>query len=803
MNGYFVAMFRARLGVRARILAIALIPSLTLLVAGVGATGYLIDQGQHNRQVTEALREVSGPTRDVYEVVQNERRLTLAHLAGDPSAAAALAAVRPNTEQALRDLVAGARRIRELQPAEITDDVGSFTTLTQQLGNIRSAVDARAVPTGDAYTFYVRVLDAFSTGAQLSHTFEQNPEAVSQLSLVSRIMHALEAASRSHALAGAALRTGNPVALPEEYVQQTGFYHVETALLITQLEPEIGERLRALVDSPEWRLLDRTENTLIARSVPGAVPAAGTAGLSPGQLTAWQAAADHVNQEMLNLWDDQNKLMQELSLDAAARTTNQSLLIGLAVLVVSAAVFGVSLVLANRFIHRLVRLRDHTLALADERLPDMLERLRAGEDIDETEAAAKLDFGRDELGAVATAFEHAHAVAVNAAITEARTQEGVKAIFLNIAHRSQIVVHKQLEILDDAERREEDPAMLDILFKLDHLATRERRNAENLTILGGGKPGRQWRAPVPLVDLVRSAVGETQDYTRVRLARLPELRIAGNAVGDLIHLLAELVDNATSFSPPQSRVQVTGSVIGKGVAVEITDQGMGIPEDNRDRLNELLENPPNFEVASLQKDSRLGIFVVAQLAARHGVSVRLWESEYGGVRAVVIVPGTLLTDPAEETTPLTGLRPAPTGPDAGPENRAEPLPETSAIATLLADRPRESDPAGAHPGPVAAAPDTVPTTRPETADTATEPAVLPDGRPALPRRSRQAKVAPRPEVSDAAQTATARARSAEQARDLMAAIENGTRQGRKPLPAAESGAGNPAADGASPDEQEG
>jgi signal transduction histidine kinase len=802
-------MFRARLGVRARILAIALIPSLTLLVAGVGATGYLIDQGQHNRQVTEALREVSGPTRDVYEVVQNERRLTLAHLAGDPTAAAALSAVRPNTDQALRDLVTGAQRIRELQPAEITDDVGSFTTLTQQLGNIRTAVDTRAVPTGDAYTFYVRVLDAFSTGAQLSHTFEQDPEAVGQLGLVSRIMHALEAASRSHALAGAALRTGNPVALPDEFIQQTGFYHTETALLATQLDPELGERVRALVDSPEWRLLARTENTLIARSV-GAADAEHTApALSPGQLTAWQAAADHVNQEMLNLWDDQSQLMQELSLDAAARTTNQSLLIGLAVLVISAAAFGVSLVLANRFIHRLVRLRDHTLALADERLPDMLERLRAGEDIDETAAAAKLDFGRDELGAVATAFEHAHAVAVNAAITEARTQEGVKAIFLNIAHRSQIVVHKQLEILDDAERREEDPAMLDILFKLDHLATRERRNAENLTILGGGKPGRQWRAPVPLVDLVRSAVGETQDYTRVRLARLPELRIAGNAVGDLIHLLAELVDNATSFSPPQSRVQVTGSVIGKGVAVEITDQGMGISEEDRERLNELLENPPNFEVAALQKDSRLGIFVVAQLAARHGVAVRLWESEYGGVRAVVIVPATLLTDPAEETTPLTGLPRTPgPGPEGGTENHTDPLPESSAIATLLADRPHDAESTGDRAeqadAAVAGTSDTVPVARPEATETTAEPTLLPDGRPALPRRSRQAKVAPRPEVSDAAQTAaTARPRSAEQARDLMSAIENGTRQGRKPLPAAEAGAGNPAADGASPDEQEG
>lgn len=800
-------MFRARLGVRARILAIALIPSLTLLVVGVGATGYLIDQGQHDRQVTEAMRAASGPTRAVYEIVQNERRLTLSYLSGDPAAADALAAVRPNSEQALRDLLNASQRLSELQPDEIGDDMGSFATLVQQLNNIRVAVDGRAVSPGDAYTFYARLLDSLAVGAQMSQKFAPDAISATELTSTTRIMQTLEAAARSHALAGAALRTGKPVALPEEYLQRTGFYHTETALLATELDAELSARLNNLLSSPQWQLLSRTENTLLGRSLAPGDADESTAGLPPAQLAAWQAAADHVNGELLEVWDAQNDVMQQAALDAAARTTTQSLLIGLAVLVISAAGFGVSLVLANRFIHRLVRLRDHTLALADERLPDMLERLRAGAEIDESEAAAKLDFGRDELGAVATAFEHAHAAAVTAAITEARTQEGVKSIFLNIAHRSQIVVHKQLEILDEAERREEDPAILDVLFKLDHLATRERRNAENLIVLGGGKPGRQWRAPVPLVDLVRSAVGETQDYPRVRLARLPELRVAGSAVGDLIHLLAELVDNATSFSPPQSRVQVTGSVIGKGVAVEITDQGMGITADSRERLNDILQKPPNFEVASLQSDSRLGIFVVAQLAARHGISVRLWESEYGGVRAVVIIPSMLLTDPAEETAPLPGLsRQAP--PPPAPEERAGTTSAAFAAATLVADRaPGTAQPDVAPPGlvdPQPVAPDApAPAPVAEAGDAAAEPEVLPDGRPALPRRTRQAKVAPRPEVSGAQQAATARPRSAEQARDLMAAIENGTRQGRKPLPAVDSGAAGPASDGASPDEQEG
>lgn len=782
-------MFRARLGVRARILAIALIPSLTLLIAGVGATGYLIDQGQHDRQVTEAMRSASGPTRTVYEIVQNERRLTLSYLAGDSTAAEALDTVRPDSERALRELLDASRPLRSLQPDQITDDIGSFATLIQQLGNIRGAVDNRGVSAGDAYTFYGRLLDALATGAHVSQSFAPDAYSANQMTLATRTMHMLEAASRSFALAAAALRTGRSVTLPEEYIHQTGFYHTEATLLAHELGPELGERLETLIDSPQWQLLTRTENTLIVRSTPG-TDAGSSAGLPTGQFAAWQDAADFVDHEMLEIWDAQNAVMQRASLDAASRTTVQSLLIGLAVLLIAAAAFGISLILANRFIHRLVRLRDHTLALADERLPSMLDRLRAGEDIDDSAADTALDFGRDELGAVATAFEHAHAVAVTAAVTEARNREGVKAIFLNIAHRSQIVVHKQLEILDEAERREEDPAMLDVLFKLDHLATRERRNAENLIVLGGGKPGRQWRTPVPLVDLVRSAVGETQDYPRVRLARLPELRVAGSSVGDLIHLLAELVDNATSFSPPQSRVEVTGSVIGKGVAVEITDQGMGIPADSRDRHNDILQNPPDFEVASLQRDSRLGIFVVAQLAHRHGISVRLWESEYGGVRAVVIIPSALLTDPADDTTPLTGLtRAAASVPAPAAEDRAE-----APGATLVEDRPQPR----LQPDPQP------PATSPEEADSAPSgPEVLADGRPALPRRTRQAKVAPRPEDSGAQQAATARPRSAEQARDLMAAIEIGTRQGRRPLPAADSDAANPAPDGASSDEQEG
>jgi signal transduction histidine kinase len=253
------------------------------------------------------------------------------------------------------------------------------------------------------------------------------------------------------------------------------------------------------------------------------------------------------------------------------------------------------------------------------------------------------------------------------AAQQAAALEDINAVFLNIAHRSQAIVHRQLQVLDKAERAEEDPDQLGLLFQLDHLTTRERRNAENLIILGGGQPGRQWRNPVPLLELVRSAASETEQYTRVALGRMPKMMVAGRAVGDLIHLIAELLDNATSFSPPDARIDVRGNRVGKGVVLEIEDQGLGIEPERMAQLNEMLRSDSNIGPSAKSQDWRLGLFVVSRLARRHGINVTLVESAYGGVRAIALVPMTLLTDvPETETddeTPgdlaLAGTLPAP------------------------------------------------------------------------------------------------------------------------------------------------
>jgi predicted regulator of Ras-like GTPase activity (Roadblock/LC7/MglB family) len=195
-------------------------------------------------------------------------------------------------------------------------------------------------------------------------------------------------------------------------------------------------------------------------------------------------------------------------------------------------------------------------------------------------------------------------------------------VFLNIAHRSQSIIHRQLKVLDEVERAETDPDQLARLFQLDHLATRERRNAENLIVLGGGTPGRQWREPVPLIELIRSAISEAVHYNRVEHGRIPAVPVVGPAVADLIHLLAELLDNATAFSPPDTPILVRGNLVGRGLVVEIEDQGLGIPAEQREQLNTLLSDPPDFGMHTLSEETRLGLFVVARLPTGTGSASR-------------------------------------------------------------------------------------------------------------------------------------------------------------------------------------
>ncbi|MEU0026518.1 ATP-binding protein [Streptomyces sp. NPDC006335] len=253
----------------------------------------------------------------------------------------------------------------------------------------------------------------------------------------------------------------------------------------------------------------------------------------------------------------------------------------------------------------------------------------------------------DDFELLAADLARAHDGAVTAVVQAAQlsSQAGSEQkleVFVNLARRLQSLVHREISILDELENEIEDPDLLKGLFHVDHLATRIRRHAENLAVLGGAVSRRQWSNPVSMTEVLRSAIAEVEQYSRVKLVPPIDGTLRGHAVADVIHLLAELVENATVFSAPHTQVLLRANLVTSGLAVEVEDRGLGMPVAEQHRMNALLADPDQVNVASLLADGRIGLFVVSQLAKRHGIHVRLQTNIYGGVQAVLVVPQALL-----------------------------------------------------------------------------------------------------------------------------------------------------------------
>ena len=298
-----------------------------------------------------------------------------------------------------------------------------------------------------------------------------------------------------------------------------------------------------------------------------------------------------------------------------------------------------STLVARSIIRRLRGLERSARTLAEDQLPDVVARLRRGEAVDVAAEAPPLRTGDDEIGRVGQAFELVRQTAVRAAVEEARLRQGLNEVFRSLARRSQSLLHRQLTLLDQMERRATDPEALDDLFRLDHLTTRMRRHAEGLVILAGAPPGRAWSSPVRMVDVMRGAIAEVEDYARVSVATRSQAALAGSAVTDVIHLLAELIENATTLSPPYTSVRVSGDTVANGFAIEVEDRGLGMSPQRLAELNERLVSPPEFNPADSEQ---LGLYVVSQLAKRHGIRVTLKASPYGGTAAIVLIPRHLV-----------------------------------------------------------------------------------------------------------------------------------------------------------------
>ncbi|MFI6022734.1 nitrate- and nitrite sensing domain-containing protein [Streptomyces sp. NPDC051287] len=304
-------------------------------------------------------------------------------------------------------------------------------------------------------------------------------------------------------------------------------------------------------------------------------------------------------------------------------------------------VLGVSLVgafiVARSMIRSLRRLQETATKVAQDRLPELVKQLSESDPQDvDTSVESVGVHSRDEIGQVAAAFDDVHREAVRLAAEQALLRGNVNAMFTNLSRRSQGLIQRQLSLISELESREADPDQLSSLFKLDHLATRMRRNGENLLVLAGEEPGRRWTRPVPLVDVLRAAASEVEQYERIELAAVPTTEVAGRVVNDLVHLLAELLENATSFSSPQTKVKVTGHALPDGrVLIEIHDTGIGLSPEDLAAINERLASPPTVDVSVSR---RMGLFVVGRLSQRHGIRIQLRPSDSGGTTALVMLP---------------------------------------------------------------------------------------------------------------------------------------------------------------------
>ncbi|SER42685.1 Signal transduction histidine kinase [Streptomyces sp. yr375] len=646
--------------VRAKIVALLMLPVVSLMALwGFAAVTTASSIGDTER-AKDVNAELLTPVGGFITALQTERSAAMRY-GDDPDAFTEAASVTDKAAVALLDGINSSSSDAALLDAGLPKRLDVLKADAGSLDALRDKVTAKGTGKGKgvasaAYPRYSEIVQhGFSATGAL--TGDDSTDSASEARVVLELGRAREAVAREQALLGAAQAQGTLT--QDQYALFVGAVATQRELLapgVADLRRAHRTAYDAVLDGTAYARVQRVEDQVRAAGP-------GDAAVSAAALKGWGTAVSDVLDGLT-------------SAEAVAGTGETAKAdpfgwdtLGASGIAVALGLVGVllsllvSVVVGRGLILELLDLRNSALEVAGRSLPQAMRRLHAGQGVDIDAEAPMRRLAGDELAQVSTALTAVQRAALKAAAERAELLSGISGVYVSLARRSQVLLHRQLDLLDAMERRQHDPAELHDLFRVDYLATRMRRHSESLLILSGIAPGRGWRHPIPLADVLRAAVAEIESAERVQIWAAPKVSVMGGSVADVIHLLAELVENATSFSPPSTQVHLRAARLREGVLIEIEDSGFGLNDEALAEANGKIQS----DKIDLLDAKQIGLIVVNRLRERQGLGVELRSSPSGGATAAVFVPEHLLRDDMPHAStpgghdralaPATGLLP--------------------------------------------------------------------------------------------------------------------------------------------------
>jgi signal transduction histidine kinase len=628
--------------VRTQLLAVVIIPIITALVLSGLRIGSAVQNARDIDNVRQLVRIVDQGT-GLLEEIEDERDLTAIYVAaGRTGDTSRVDTQRSKVDGALARVRTEVAHVHRGANSALATRLAVLNAFGGKVASLRHAASHSKMPLLSLVDAYTALIAELSDALDLLAPDIAHQTLAVRVGVLKTLAQATEEVSRQRALLGGALAQGHfdaneaqGLALAMRQEQTVIDQFLSSA---SPAQRQFYERTVTGSDVTKAELLEKQSLTGQGTSRPRL-----DAGEWFDTMTSKIELMRVVEKRLVGSVEDESSREQ----DQAKRSEFVSSIVVLLTLLLTL----VTHLLVQSIVGPLHTLRASALDITERRLPAVVRLLRgsSGAQLDAIEVEPTAIDSTDEIGGVARAFDDVHRDSVRLAFEQAQLRGRINTMFVNLSQRSQSLVERQLELIDRLENGEQDPDLLASLFKLDHLATRMRRNGENLLVLAGEKAGRRWSAPVRLVDVLRAAISEIEQYQRVQLRGLVTADMDGRAVNDIVHLIAELVENATTFSSPDTEVLVMSQLLsGGGAKIEIQDNGIGMTTNELEEVNERLLNPP---VADVSVARRMGMFVVGQLSGRHGIRVQLRRSSPHGVTAVLMLPQNLVREHGDHMDP--------------------------------------------------------------------------------------------------------------------------------------------------------